>query len=219
MNRKVFFTTSLFLFTLVSMSLIPATARIPSFTGNHNIDNTSPMINRRVTITIYIDIHDPDGQTIPYGTLFMYLFWSRDKSTWVSEDMTPQDVETYTGIIPTQDGSDNYYYDDGEGPMYWFIRMRNDAYETDTYFSSQSPNAEITYIDPWATQTTEIDTNETEAIELPFIEIPAQIVRTIFDPTANPFVRIVLVILVLAIVFVIASRGKGLGFLKGLFRK
>lgn len=218
-NRRRFFLTLFLFFTLVSLFSTPVLARIPEFTGNYNIDNKTPYINRRVTITIYINIHDPDGQEIPFGTLFMYLFWSRDKSTWVSEDMTPESVETYKGVIPTQDGSDNVRYNYGEGKLYWFIRMTNDAYETDTFYSSQSPNEEIFVIDPNSglePPSTEVDNG---SIELPLLEIPAQIIRTIFDPTADPFVRIVLVLLVVAIVFVIASGGKGFGMLRGLFRK
>ena len=218
-KRRRFFLTPLFFFTLVSLVLIPATARLPSFTGNHNIDNTTPYVDRRVTITIYIDIHDPDSQEIPFGTLSMYLFWSRDLVSWVSESMTPENEETYKGVIPTQDGSDNVRYNDGEGKCYWFIRMTNDAYETDTYYSSQSPNEEIFYTDPWADDSTDTEPIENGSIQLPLLEIPFAIIKTIFDPTADPFVRIVLILLAVAIIFVIASGGRGFSMLRGLFRK
>lgn len=209
----------LFFFTLVS-PLCLVTARIPVFTGNYSINNLTPTVDRSVTVTVDINIYDPDGQVIPFGILTLYLYWSRDKVSWVSVDMEPVDEQTYKGVIPAQDGSYNIRYDDGAGLCYWFVRMKNDANEQDTFYTSQQPNDEIMYIDPWATTTTvteELD--EGPIIIENLIDVPFAIVRTLLDPSANPFVRITLIVIMSVIVFIIASRGRGLGALSWLFKR
>ncbi len=210
---------SLFFLTLVS-PLSLATARLPVFTGNYSINNTLPTVDRSVSVTVDINIYDPDGQQIPFGILTLYLYWSRDKTTWVSTDMEPLDEQTYKGIIPAQDGSYNVRYDDGAGPCYWFVRMKNDANDQSTFFTSLQPNDDITYVDPWATpETTPANVTGEPIVVGDLLGAPLAIFQTIFDPTADPFVRIVLISLIVIIVFIIASRGRGLGALNWLFKR
>lgn len=214
---------SLFLFFIISIpSAILVKADLPEFTGQFVISNTEPTIDRSVTITVYVNIYRHDGTQIPFITLDVYLMWSRDKTSWYSVTMETTNFNVFVGDIPAQDGSDNKMYNYGEGRCYWYALMRNEANEETTLFTSLNPNQEIFFDDPYVdlpTTTIEPETPEDEGGLLQPLE---DIVGAFIDPTTNPFVRIILVAIVGLIVFLLASRGRGLGFIKralsGLFR-
>jgi len=217
----ILFLSFFLLISLFSTQIV--NARLPTFTGNYVISDYYPTVDRRVTITVYVNIYDPDGQQIPFITLNVYLIWSRDASVWHSVTMTTTTFEVFTGDIPAQDGSDNKLYNYGEGRLYWYALMRNEANEEDTLFSASDPNTEVYYSDPWASETTSPTGDTSPTQNAGIFEPIFSVFNAFIDPTTNPFVRLTLVAIVGLIVFILASRGRGLGFvtksLSGLFKK
>jgi len=199
------------------------TARLPEFTGSFVVSDYNPYVDRKVTITVYVNIYDPDGQQIPFISLNVYLMWSRDASTWYSVTMTTTTFQVFTGDIPKQDGSENKIYNAGAGTLYWYALMRNEASEEATLFSPISPNSEITYLNTYTGGETTTETITEPAGDAGVLQPVFDILSAFVDPTTDPFVRIVLIAIVGIIVFGITSKGKGLGFIKnglsGMFKK
>lgn len=212
----------LFFFAFSVPSLLLVQARLPEFTGQYLIDNMTPRVSNQVTITVFVNIYDPDGQQIPFGALSMFLMWSRDQISWKSVSMTTLDFQTFTGVLPKQDGTENRHYDYGAGPMYWYCLMRNDRNEESTFFTTALPNSEIVYEDPWATTTVAVE-GQNGVEQPPTIFDPIfSVIGSLLDPATDPFVRISLISVIGIVVFLLASRGQGLGFLsrtlRGLFK-
>jgi len=211
-------------FLLISLnSTQTVTARLPEFTGNFVVSDYSPYVDRTVTITVYVNIYDPDGQQIPFISLNVYLMWSRDSSTWYSVTMTTTTFQVFTGDIPAQDGSDNKIYNAGAGTLYWYALMRNEANEEDTFYSPSSPNSDITYLSTYTGGETTTETTTEPAGDAGVLQPVFDILSAFVDPTTDPFVRLVLIGVVGMIVFLLTSKGKGLesvkGVMSGLFKK
>lgn len=198
--------------------ITPSTATVsllPVFTG-YLIENTDPLVSRSVTVTVFIDIHDTEDndQSGYWGTLTLLLYWSRDRSSWVSITMSVMDAETYQGVIPSQDGLDNRYYDQGEGWCYWFVRMRNSLNEEETLFTAQEPNGEIYFRDPFATSSTSTaDVPAAQPFSIPVID---DVLKSI---SSNPDLQIAVVVIAGIIIFLLATGGRGFMFLRVLFRR
>lgn len=212
---------TLFFFFLMIILLLPfisVKASLPSFAGEYLISNKTPTVDRTTTVTVFINIYDTYGTVIPYGTLSMFLFWSRDKVEWVEATMTASAIETYYMDIPAQDGSDNRQYDDGEGPLYWYIMMENNHNEKDYFFDADSPNGEIFFDNPWAEDTTAVNGENGGDQPFSLFESALDIVEGFFDPSTSPIVKISLLLVVGIIVFILASGGRGMGWLSNALR-
>ncbi|MFW9992028.1 MAG: hypothetical protein ACFFD4_08190 [Candidatus Odinarchaeota archaeon] len=207
--------TRMIALTILLVASIPissTTALLPTFTG-YVIDNKDPLTSRSVAVTVFIDIYADDGndQSGYWGTLTLYLYWSRDKQSWFSVTASATDAETYLATIPAQDGSDNRYYADGAGILYWYIRMVNSLNQEDFYFSQDDPNSEITFHELGEST----DTSTTTPVQFQAIPLEQQLFNIINDPLAP----VVVLFIAFVLVFLIASRGYGTGIFRVLFRR
>ncbi len=221
---SISFLSFFILITVLSVQIIPVAALLPRFTG-HIISGESSFINESPRITVFISFTDANGNDISglIGTITVYLMWSRDKSEWHSIEMSVSAIDTYFTDIPAQDGSDNWQYDAGVGVCYWYARITNNKNEEGFYYSSANPNTEIYFFDPEGGTTTitdpeDLQGNVTQNIP-PLVEIPLAIITELFDPTGNPFVKLTVIGIVVVIVYMWTTRGKGFAFLQGLFRR
>ena len=134
--------------------------------------------------------------------------------------MSVSGIDTYYAEIPAQDGSDNWQYDEGAGVCYWYVKIENNKDEQNFYYSSDYSNSEIYFFNIGGE--TEITTTPQENITdniPPLVEIPLAIITELFDPTGNPFVKGVVIMIIVVIVYMWSTRGMGFKFLSGLFRK
>lgn len=209
------------LITVVSVPVFTATALLPRFT-NHLISAKTPYVNQSPRVTVFISFTDEHGNDISglIGSITLYLFWSRDESNWYSITMSVSGTETYYSDIPAQDGSDNWLYDDGAGPCYWYVKIENNKDEENFYYSPEWPNGEIYFFSTEGETTTVVSPEENVTDNIPpLVEIPLAIITELFDPAGNPFVKGVVILITAVIVFIWATKGKGFVFLRGLFGK
>jgi hypothetical protein len=211
----------LLLFILLSVPIFTVSGLLPRFTG-HIIGAKTPYINQSPRVTVFISFTDDNGNDISglIGSITLDFFWSRDKTSWYSITMSAQGTDTYYADIPSQDGLDNWQFDEGAGPCYWYVRIENNKNEVDFYYSSENPNDEIYFYDIGQTTVViEPEDNKTGAKVSPLAEIPLAVIQELFDPTGNIFVKITVIVIALIAVYIWATRGKGFKFIQGLFKR
>lgn len=222
--------TPILLATIVFSLLSPVLevqALLPTFLY-YNISVTAPDISQEVAITIELDFITDEGEDISslVGPLTVQLLWTRDKVSWVTDSMSLiAGNNIYRAIIPRQDGYANSRYDFGSGPCYWYVKIENNMGESDTFFSQSDPNDEIYFLDYGAGETVVIGETEPTPALPDLGKAFDQLLTDVFgaNPLDDPYVRIILLIMVAVVVLIIATRGIGgerfNRFIGRLFRK
>jgi len=204
--------------------ILEVQALLPTFLS-YNIDNTTPDISQPVAITITLDYITDEGEDISalVGSITVLLHWTRDKSSWVTESMSLIASNIYRESIPRQDGYTNNEYDYGSGPCYWYVEVKNNLGEVGYLesYTQSTPNKEIYFLDYGEGETVVIGEPE----PIPDLgQVIDDVLTEVFgaNPLDDPYVRIIILVMVAVVVLIIATRGGGervQNILGKLFRK
>jgi hypothetical protein len=172
-------------------------------------------VDESTEVTVYLNFILPyEGDVSDQiDSLSIQLFWSRDKESWVGESMALMSGNNvYRATIPRQDGKGNWYYDYGDGPCYWYIKMRNDATEEEEHlFTQENPNSEIYFVSLGKTveeTTTPIDTPEVINPVGELVEGVDQILSSVFgeDVIRSPIFQFIIVLMAgIAVALLVAA--------------